>query len=160
MALLLLRSTPLDCNLQSPAKLLFNRDIRTTIPKLTDLRLTDLTPSPLTPTSVAPRSSRPPTSHRKPHRTLRPLDPGEPVYLRNPLTSHWVPGTVRSHRSEPRSYDVTNVMDPERVLRRNRLDIRPRAMTSPPPTNSSDPYLGHTPVAPPTVEPSSKFAPP
>ena len=72
------------------------------------------------------------------------------------MTSRWTPGFVENHRSEPRSYDVKNIMDPERVFRRNRLDIRPRSVapsvdqsptTDPPAT---EPPVETIPKAPPS----------
>ena len=97
-ALLLLRATPIDAHLRSPAELLYNRRLTTILPTTLHDSLDTRTRNRLT-----ARSKDMKYYHDKgiPNNILRELQPNEPINARNPITNRWSPSTVVSRRIEP-----------------------------------------------------------
>lgn len=119
LALLTLRTTPVDSKLPSPAELLYSRKIRANLPthvhyhnpehdqfgeQLVNRQLTQKYYNDL---------------HAKDH---PPLYVGQKVTIRNPTTGHWIPSVVQSKCEEPRSYLVQSPNGG--TVRRNRCQIR------------------------------------
>ena len=134
-ALLAYRATPLS-NGYSPAQLLMNRRLRTTLPTVT----TQLQPS-LPDSDVLKakeeklREKQKNYDHHHRAKSLEPLEPGDQIWIPDRSSS----GTV-VEQTAPRSY---NVLTPSGEFRRNRRHLNvlstPIEETSPPPEpDSSD----------------------
>ena len=124
LALLSLRSTPVDNILPLPADMLMKRKLASTIPHHSH---------------AAPQYQRDALEHRKSKmqenynktagRALPVLQQGQPVFIRDTETQKWRKGTIKENCPQPRSYEVTR--DDGAVLRRNRRDVRPRTHQTP-----------------------------
>ena len=118
-SLLAYRETPVAGCVFSPAEMLFNRCIRSSLP---------VTSSTLTPTSITARESLQVRQREaKQHydqtaKDLKPLRPGTPVFTRTGTEQVWSPATVVAQHESPRSYIVDNG---QRMLRRNRVHLKP-----------------------------------
>jgi len=120
LAMLCLRSTPLSCDLPSPAEMLNGRVYQTNLPAVSK------------PSSSANgdinvrlqlRQDKQKVQYDKAARQpLQPLFPEDRVRLLNPASRTWEPGVVRDVAATPRSYLVT--ADRGGTLRRNRRQLR------------------------------------
>ena len=122
LALLSLRSTPLDSHMPSPAELLNNRKYRTTMPSINNNQ-----------TPINNEDIREQLEHRQlkskqkydQHTTdKRELADNEQVRVRNQKTRLWEPAHVIQKAKTPRSYIVQRCAGGI-PLRRNRQHIRP-----------------------------------
>ncbi|PIK34103.1 hypothetical protein BSL78_29069, partial [Apostichopus japonicus] len=120
LALLCIRTTPVDHQIPSPAELLFNRKIRSTLPTQIHNNNPDKD-------KVAERLQSRQSSQkiRFDDRTQLqpPLLAGQNVYVQDQTgKKRWQPATVNRVREEPRSYQVTTQQGSS--LRRNRRHIK------------------------------------
>ena len=150
LALLAYRATPLDNQTPSPAELLHNRKLRTTLVQKSSVTSPDIREKLLQRKEVMMKNS---------YRSLPPLVPEQNVRVQDPTTKRWNPGVIQYATPEPRSYTVKT---PTGTVRRNRKHLRPTKETfnhfhrdtSPPPTLTS-------PIpTPPTPTPPSRTTPP
>ena len=115
LALLQLRSTPLDSRTPSPGELLQNRKLRTTLPVI-------IRPPPNSEAVRAALQSRQVyTNHDAHAKELSKLLPTQPVWVQNTLTKKWEKGVIKSQAETPRSYIV---LTPQGEKRRNRIHLR------------------------------------
>ncbi len=120
LAMLVLRSTPLDSELPSPAELLQQRKFRTTLPvHVPDPKLTKVIQERLREKQVKAASRYDMTAKEKPELTT-----GQNVRLYNKDTRRWEPARITGLASTPRSYHVQR-MSGGKVLRRNRVHLKP-----------------------------------
>ncbi|KAM4524032.1 synaptotagmin-15 [Odontesthes bonariensis] len=146
LALLAYRATPLQ-NGYSPAELLMGRRLRTTVPTLPTL-LNPALPDFNVVEAKEKEKRRNDVRHRA--RTLRPLSPGEDVWV----TDARVQGTVISQHNTPRSFIVQG---PQGTLRRNRHHLVPLQTDSG--VVDAEPQVGEnppTPKAPPPTSPTTE----
>ena len=141
LALLYLRSTPVDSKLPSPAQLLQHRSFMDTLPKIPSkgddnvlARLED-------------RQHVQKSSYDQHAKAMEPLRPGQPVSVLDPTSHTWKPATVRTVCDEPRSYAVVTSAGKE--VRRNRAHLKERQP-------ERQPGEKPTPAAAATAESSSK----
>ena len=121
LALLSYRTTPIDSNLPSPAKVLNQRDYRTQLPCSGRLQR-----------SQTMECNQEQLQHRqdvqkqqydgKSPRELQKLVPGQEVSVFQPRTKTWVPVEVKRETTQPRSYVVKTAGGSE--LRRNRVQLK------------------------------------
>ena len=119
MALLCLRTTPVDSKLQSPAELLCGRKFQSNLQVVikhtsehkdqTYQRLQD-------------RQAQQKAYHDRSAHDLKPLHPGQLVRVQDPNTGLWTPAQIKQCCEEPRSYVI--VTPNGRELRRNRRHLR------------------------------------
>ncbi len=128
MALLCLRTTPIDSKLPSPAELLNNRKLVVNLP--TRVRYED----DAVKERLQTRQDTQKMYHDRTAHDLPSLVPGQPVSVQDKRTGQWKPGTIESIRPEPRSYTVNTGSG---TVRRNRAHLRPAAMPSAP---TSEPH--------------------
>ena len=115
LALLQLRSTPIDSRTPSPGELLQNRKLRTTLPVINR-------PPPNSEAIRAALQSRQVyTNHDAHAKELSKLLPIQPVWVQNTLTKKWEKGVIKSQAETPRSYIV---LTPQGEKRRNRIHLR------------------------------------
>ena len=115
LALLQLRSMPLDSRTPSPGELLQNRKLRTTLPVI-------IRPPPHSKAVRAALQSRQVyTNHDAHAKELRKLLPTQPVWVQNTLTKKWEKGVIKSQDETPRSYIV---LTPQGEKRRNGIHLR------------------------------------
>lgn len=120
MAMLCLRTTPLDSRLPSPAELLYNRKLQANLP----VKIPNEAPNrDAVAENLAHRKTEMKHYYDQPTKTLQPLTDGQSVYIQNPDTRKWSPGTVIERHTQPRSYKVQ--MPNQNILRRNRRHLRP-----------------------------------
>ena len=118
-ALLAYRQTPVAGLSFSPAEMLFNRNIRSTLPSTSGT----LTPSvPKAFESLQARQDEQRRRHDRHAKALDPLDVGDDVLVRTNKESEWTAGQVVAHHQQPRSYVVDNGTS---LLRRNRVHLKP-----------------------------------
>ncbi|KAJ8032745.1 hypothetical protein HOLleu_22781 [Holothuria leucospilota] len=120
MALLCIRTTPIDSQIPSPAELLYNRKIRSTLP--TQIHNNNPHKDEIS-ARLQTRQSTQKDYYDKATRLQPPLIPGQRVYVQN-QTGHkrWAPAKVERVRDEPRSYEVTTQQG--KTLRRNRRQLK------------------------------------
>ena len=152
LALLALRTTPVDNILPSPAELLFNRKIQHQLPQVIQhnskaeevkLRLLD-------------RQAVQKRFYDNGTRELPPLIPNQQVAIQDTNSGLWSPAKVVRHSEEPRSYVVETTDGATR--RRNRRHLKDSSRTKQPiatgtdehDTNSCDDYDHSGPVPTPT----------
>ena len=118
MALLSLRTTPIDSHLPSPAEILHGRKIRGNLPIKTRLRRdqTDILPR------LEERQTKQKAYHDRHASDLPTLSPGQPIRVQHPNSGRWEPATVVDQRPEPRSYTIR--AQNGAVYRRNRRHLR------------------------------------
>ena len=122
MALLCLRSTPLDCRTPSPAELLYGRKIRANLPVQQELQLSRLNDYD---NSIDRQQVSAEYYNRNAGNELSILSPGDKIYVQETGNSKtWKPGIVQRKCNEPRSYLVK--MPNGSVTRRNRRFIQTR----------------------------------
>ena len=118
LALLYLRSTPVDSKLPSPAQLLQHRSFMDTLPKI---------PSKGDDNVLARLEDRQhvhKSLYDQHAKAMEPLRPGQPVSVLDPTSHTWKPATVRTVCDEPRSYAVVTSAGNE--VRRNRAHLKER----------------------------------
>ncbi|XP_038074849.1 uncharacterized protein K02A2.6-like [Patiria miniata] len=120
-ALMILRVTPIDHHLPSPAELLYGRKIRTTLPTKINNNATDKDEIRQ---RFDARQDQQRQHYDKNTHKLAPLHNGQPIYIQNQSNTkkQWVPGTVQSKSTEPRSYIVQT--ENGQTLRRNRRQLK------------------------------------
>ena len=116
-ALLLLRATPVRGSDKSPAELLFNRKISTTLPSVYDTHQPHV--------DLLERNSEVAKGyHDTPNpKPLPPLAEDSNVLYRDPITRTWKLATITQCGPQPRSYNLRTATGTH--IRRNRRDIRP-----------------------------------
>ena len=120
LAMLVVRSTPLNTDLPSPAELLHGRRFRTTLPTyVPDPQLTEVIRKKLQAKQEKAAANYDKTARAKPE-----LTPGQNVRLYNKPTKRWEPARITGLASTPRSYFVQR-MDGGMLLRRNRVQLKP-----------------------------------
>ncbi len=121
LALLSLRSTPLDSHIPSPAELLNNRKYRTTMPSVKHV-------SPVNNNNIRTElEERQQTSkeyYDQNSRDKTELNVNQPVRVRNQDTKRWEPAHITGRADTPRSYLIQRCAGGI-PLRRNRQHIRP-----------------------------------
>ena len=119
LALLSLRSTPIDNQLPSPGELLYQRKLKSDLP----VRVRNTDPnSDVIASRLKSRQDIQKAYYDTFARDLPPLITGQHVRIQDHASKRWNPGVVTSKTSEPRSY---NVLTPNgNTLRRNRSHIR------------------------------------
>ena len=119
IALLCLRSTPIDNKLPSPAELLLGRQIQDNLPR----RIQNNYTSDEVIHRLQERQASQKFYYDQHTHVLPRLTPGEQVTVQNPRTLEWRPAVVTNKAEEtPRSYNVSTEIGKE--LRRNRSHIR------------------------------------
>ena len=98
LALLVYRATPLDNQTPSPAELLHNRKLRTTLVQKSSVTSPDIREKLLQRKEVMMKNL---------YRSLPPLVPEQNVRVQDPTTKRWNPGVIQNATPELRSYDVT-----------------------------------------------------
>ncbi|XP_063953999.1 uncharacterized protein K02A2.6-like [Lytechinus pictus] len=119
MALLCLRTTPIDSELPSPAELLCGRKFKSNLPLVihnTSSRKEQHYQR------LQQRQDQQKAYHDRSAHNLQPLRPSQRVMVQDARTHLWIPGQVEECCDEPRSYTV--VTSNGRELRRNRQQIR------------------------------------
>ena len=119
-ALLVLRATPIDSHLPSPAELLYGRRLVSNLPIATRNATGKIY-------EIRTRLDQRQATARERHdargvRDLSELSRGEHVRTPHPVTHRWEPGRIVEQCQQPRSYQVESASGS--VLRRNRRDIR------------------------------------
>ena len=123
MALLCLRTTPIDNTLPSPGELLMGRKLRGNLP----IRVHNTDPARDTIRDrLEERRDSQKTYHDRTARDLPPLVPGQAVRIQDPVSGQWNPAQVVQRSGEQRSYIIETPNGS--ILRRNRRhlqDIQP-----------------------------------
>ena len=120
MAMLCLRSTPIDSQFLSPAELLYQRKLKSNPP----LRIENQIPSrDQICQRLIERQQSMKYYHDRNANDLRPLATGQHVRIQDQRTKKWFPGTVSCKTPEPHSYEVQTQYGS--TLRRNRCHLRP-----------------------------------
>lgn len=137
LAMLFLRSTPIDNHLPSPAQLLQNRSFHDTLPKISVGIDEDVT------ASLQMRQDKQKIAYDHHTKALKPLTPGQQVSVLNPSSHSWQPATVNRVCDEPRSYSLVTAAGSE--IRRNRAQIQtrvePPSLDQPTMTTTENPVL-------------------
>ncbi len=119
MALLCIRTTPVDSTIPSPAELLYGRKIQGNLP----VKIHNKAPhKDVTYSKMIQRQSRQNLYFNQHAHDLPPLIPGQPVRIQDQNSGNWTPAKVTQKCSEPRSYVVKTPSGS--ILRRNRKHIR------------------------------------
>ena len=118
LALLYLRSIPIDSKLPWPAQLLQHRSFMDTLPKI-PCKGEDSVLARLEDQKRVQKSSY--DQHAKP---MEPLSPGQPVSVLEPTSHTWKTAKVRTVCDEPRSYAVVTSAGNE--VRRNHAHLKER----------------------------------
>lgn len=144
LAMLCLRSTPLDHSISSPAELLNSRVYQANLPTISKPSLS-LSADGDTNSKLQTRLEKQQLQYDKTSKPLPAVHPGDPVRVFNPHSHKWEPGVVRRNMQTPRSHLVD--MANGSVRQRNRRHIRP---TGEPITlqNGSDVEAAEPPLAP------------
>ncbi|XP_038061713.1 uncharacterized protein K02A2.6-like [Patiria miniata] len=119
MALLCLRTTPVDSKLPSPAELLCGRKVQSNLPVVIQntSEHKDQTYQRLQDRQAQQKAYQDRSAH-----DLKPLHPGQLVRVQDPRTGLWTPAQIKQRCEEPRSYVI--VTPNGRELRRNRRHLR------------------------------------
>ncbi|XP_031549328.1 uncharacterized protein K02A2.6-like [Actinia tenebrosa] len=142
MALLCLRSTPIDSKLPSPSELLLGRKLQDNLPR----SITRNQNNEEIIERLKKRQELQKHYYDRNTKTIPDLLPGQNINIQNPSTKKWGPATVKEKLDQPRSYTVTTPKGGE--LRRNRTHIR-EALPSP---------IGHQ--SPPAESPGTEVSNP
>ena len=148
LAMLSIRDTPISDKIPSPAKLLLGRKLQINMPSYA-------TPPPpdnrdITMQQLTQRKHSQEFYLDRHARTRHPLSPGDPITVKNSITSKWDRAFVVSRSDKPRSYIIQTEGDGR--YRRNRRHLRPRSFearntpTTPDPMAIQDrePMVGET----------------
>ena len=120
MALLILRSIPVDENLLSPAEMLNMRQMKSNLPmKIPNQRQDKDT---IAKRHIERQQQQKLYHNHKGTTRLALLDPGQSVHIQHPASGKWHPATVVYTRQEPRSYNVQQANGT--TFWRNRHQIR------------------------------------
>ena len=119
LAMLCLRTTPVDHNLPSPCELLNSRVYRSNLPGR-------IPPNSSHHSNALQRRQDVSNKRFERNRPLSELKPHQPVRVQHPVNKTWEPGRIITRTNEPRSYKVET---PRGVYRHNRRHIRPTAET-------------------------------
>lgn len=119
MALLCLRTTPVDSEIPSPAELLCGRKVKSNLPVIIK---NNAAQKEHTYQRLHERQTQQKAYFDRSAHDLKPLTPGQLVRIQDTRTGMWTPAQVKNHSDEPRSYIV--VTPNGRELRRNRAHIR------------------------------------
>jgi transposase InsO family protein len=119
MALLSLRTTPVDHHIPSPAELLYTRKIQGNLPVRLENRIAC---KDQIYDRLRVRQNKQKHYHDRKAHDLQPLCVGQTVRVQDPVSQLWQPAEVTAVRDEPRSYIVST--DQGQQLRRNRQHIR------------------------------------
>ena len=121
LALLSLRSTPIDQNLPSPAEILYSRQIRANLP-LVNLKMSNKNKKIRKALQARQESQK--AYHDRNAHDLPQFNEGENVLLQKEDKGPWIPAMIIHHAEEPRSYIVKT--EDGRTFRRNRRHLRKR----------------------------------
>ncbi len=139
MALLVLRATPIDSRLPSPAELMYGRRVVSNLPVATWNASCKIC-------EIRARLDQREATAKERHDArgvtdLAELSLGQHVRTRHPITHMWEPGRIAEKCLQPRSYRVESPSG--RILQKNRRDIRETAekhyMSTPTMTRSATP---------------------
>ena len=119
IALLCLRSTPLDHKTPSPAELLYGRKIRSNLPAKNGATQSIIDHHEWLESN---RQKQTEQYNKDAGPELPELFPGMNVMVQEPDKSRWIPGTIQDKCPEPRSYTVK--MPNGSILRRNRRYLK------------------------------------
>ena len=119
MAMLCIRTTPIDHTIPCPAQLLYNRKVRGNLP--VRIRNTLNSRDEIT-DRLYQRQASQKEYHDRRAKDLPPLKAGQAVSIQDPTSGRWTPATVKEKCLEPRSYVVHTPNGS--ILRRNRVHIR------------------------------------
>ena len=122
LAMLCLRSTPLDHNIPSPAELLNSRVYQTNLPAISKPSLSLSADGDIN-AKLQTRQEKQKSQYDKTSKHLPVIRPDDPVRVLNPHSHKWEPSIVKCHAETPRSY-VVDMADGS-TRRRNRSHIRP-----------------------------------
>ena len=126
LAMLCLRSTPLDHSIPSPAELLNSRVYQANLPAISKPSLS-LSADGDTNSKLQARLEKQQLQYDKTSKPLPAVHPGDPVRVFNPHSHKWEPGVVKCNMQTPRSHLVD--MATGSVRQRNRRHIRPTGET-------------------------------
>ena len=138
LAMLCLRTKPVDYKLPTPAKMLQIRAFHDNLPKISkpgDQKVLN---------RLGDKQEAQNQQYDGSSKPLKPLIPGLPVRVQHPTTGSWEPGTVQGVKDTPRSYAL--VTKSGSMITRNQQQIRP--------AEHSRPVL-HTPAQCLTPQPST-----
>ena len=121
LAMLCLRSTPLDHNIPSPAELLNSRVYQTNLPVISKPSLSLSADGDIN-AKLQARQEKQKSQYDKTSKHLPVIRPDDPVRVLNPHSHKWEPGIVKCHAETPHSY-VVDMADGS-TRRRNRSHIR------------------------------------
>ena len=122
LAMLCMRSTPIDHSIPSPAELLNSRVYQTNLPAVSKPSLS-LSADGDVNTKLQTRQEQQKSQYDKTSKTLPAVYPDEHVRVLNSHSHKWDPGVIKNTTQTPRSYVVA--MANGSTLRRNRRHIRP-----------------------------------
>jgi len=120
LAMLCLRTTPLDHTLSSPAELLNSHVYKTNLPAISKSNI-GLSADGDINSKLQERQDKQRFAYDKTAKSLSPLYPNEQVRVLNPQTHTWQQGIIKDATIHPRSYMVA--MESGNVLRRNRRHL-------------------------------------
>ena len=160
LAMLCLRTTPINHHLPSPAEMLNARTYQSNLPSLSKPTLFPKIDDETT-AKLQARQDLQKLYYDKSSRDLPEVYPGDNVRVLNPFNHKWEPGVVKDREQTPKSYVVD--MPSGSTLKRNRRHIRPSVespnegvgdnpSTSITATESSFPSNTSVPTSPPKVE--------
>ena len=118
LALLCLRTTPIDGKLKSPAELLFGRQLQDNLPRCRARNAGEA--DHFEHLAAKQEQQKIYYDERARATPLSPVVPSQPVVIRNESTNKWEPAIVKS-TDQPRSAIVETPQG--KTLRRNRIDI-------------------------------------
>ena len=130
LAMLCLRSTHVDYQLPSPAEMLQCRIFRDNLPKIVKRGEEEHI------SRLQQKQMSQSHHHKHAHKTFNQSCCSQDVTLQHPTTKRWQPAVVKEVRDQPRSYDIMTSTGAE--FRRNRSQIRERAMPAKPTPVASD----------------------
>ena len=121
LALLQLRTTPIDSRTPSPSELLQNRKLHTTLP-------VNIRPPPNREAIRASLQAMHRFSHHDAHaKEMTDLLPRQPVWVQDPHNRTWHEGTIVSKAETPRSYIVQTKSG---IVRRSRIHLKERRLAT------------------------------
>ena len=121
LAMLSIQATPISDKLPSPAELLLGRKLQINLPSY----VTPPANREITRQQLTQRQQSQAFYHDRHARQLRSLAPGDPITVKNPITSKWDRAFVVSRSDKPRSYIIQT--EGGGRYRRNRRHLRPRS---------------------------------
>ncbi|ELU18417.1 hypothetical protein CAPTEDRAFT_213123 [Capitella teleta] len=149
LGLIAYHDTPLGDQVPGPAELLFGRRLNSCLSPL-------MTPSTLTTEQKMELNQRR-SAHLNPSGPQPSLTPEQPIWIEDPASKKWYPGTAQHPDDAPHSWWVHNDSS-HGYVRRNLHDIRPRQVKPPAaemPCTESGPEM-----ASPVLTPEPKPTPP